>query len=426
MRVLVAGATGFIGSAVTSRLAFDGHQVVSVSRGSSPPGTVSHHPIDMTRASPANWKAALESVDAVVNCAGAFQSGAGDDLVGVHVAGAKALFDACEQNRVRRVIHVSAAGIDRGAPTEFSKTKREGERDLMRRDLDWAVLRPGVVIGHGVYGGSALIRGLASLPVLPVLPGAGPVQVIHLQDLIETILFLLSPGAPSKIAIDVLGPKRWRFEEIVRAFRQWMRWPIARTFNVPGWAARLVYCAGDVAHALGWRTPVTGTARREMIRGATGDPVPWQKATGIHARDIEMTLLRDPASVQERWFARLYVLKPLVFGVFGIFWIATGLISLGPGYEYGMSLLREGGLPETFGTATLVAGALADIAIGCAILYRPLSRYGLYAALVISLVYVVIGTILVPRLWVDPLGPMLKIWPVLVLNLVALAIREDR
>jgi hypothetical protein len=50
----------------------------------------------------------------------------------------------------------------------------------------------------------------------------------------------------------------------------------------------------------------------------------------------------------------------------------------------------------------------------------------LWAALIISLVYVVIGTTLVPRLWSDPLGPMLKIWPVLMLNLVALAIREDR
>ena len=47
-------------------------------------------------------------------------------------------------------------------------------------------------------------------------------------------------------------------------------------------------------------------------------------------------------------------------------------------------------------------------------------------ALAISLTYAVIGTVLVPRLWADPLGPMLKIWPVMVLNLVALAILEDR
>ncbi|MDE5458493.1 nucleoside-diphosphate sugar epimerase, partial [Bradyrhizobium sp. CSA112] len=83
-------------------------------------------------------------------------------------------------------------------------------------------------------------------------------------------------------------------------------------------------------------------------------------------------------------------------------------------------------LGENFAALTVIAGALADIVIGLTILWRPASRYGLWAALIISLVYVVIGTALVPRLWADPLGPMLKIWPVLILNLVAMAIREDR
>lgn len=208
--------------------------------------------------------------------------------------------------------------------------------------------------------------------------------------------------------------------------RRWLRWPRAAAVKLPGWAAAFLYGMGDVTHALGWRTPVSSTARKEMTRGATGDPGPWRSVTGIAPRDIEETLMREPASVQERWFARMFILKPLIFGVFGLFWVATGMISLGPGYEHGMNLLREGGLPETLGTLTLVAGALADIAIGMAILYRPLSRYGLYGALIISIIYVIVGTALVPRLWSDPLGPMLKIWPVLLLNMVALAIREDR
>jgi len=55
---------------------------------------------------------------------------------------------------------------------------------------------------------------------------------------------------------------------------------------------------------------------------------------------------------------------------------------------------------------TVIAGALADIAIGVAILWRPTSRYGLWAALAITLSYVMIGTVLVPRLWSEPLGPM--------------------
>ncbi|WP_345947100.1 DoxX-like family protein [Bradyrhizobium sp. 174] len=177
---------------------------------------------------------------------------------------------------------------------------------------------------------------------------------------------------------------------------------------------------------LGWGTPVSSTAKAEMRRGAIGDPEPWRQLTGLRPRDLEGALAREPASVQERWFARLYALKPLIFGVFGLFWVVTGIISLGPGWEIGMSLLREGRVPEKFASLTVIAGALADIGIGLAILWRPLSRYGLWAALIISLTYVVIGTALVPRLWADPLGPMLKIWPVLMLNLVAMAIREDR
>ena len=50
----------------------------------------------------------------------------------------------------------------------------------------------------------------------------------------------------------------------------------------------------------------------------------------------------------------------------------------------------------------------------------------MWAAFALSLAYVVIGTLLVPRLWIDPLGPMLKIWPVLALNLMLLAILEER
>jgi hypothetical protein len=323
-------------------------------------------------------------------------------------------------------VHFSAVGVDREAPSSFSRTKRQGDNALMARSLDWVVLRPAVVIGRAAYGGSALLRAVAALPVLPLLPGTAPLQLVLLDDVIETVCFFLRPNAPSHVALEIVGPRGWTFDEAARLFRRWLRWPRARPFAVPAWVATLLYRVGDVANWLGWSTPVSTTAQREMRRGAVGDPKPWQEATGIAPRDIQAALMREPAPVQERWFARIYALKPAIFGVFALFWIVTGLISLGPGYGYGMDYLHEGGLTGNFAALTLISGALADIVIGAAILYRPTSRYGLYAALTISLVYVVIGTALVPRLWSDPLGPMLKIWPVLVLNLVAIAILEDR
>jgi uncharacterized protein YbjT (DUF2867 family) len=424
MRVLILGGTGFIGSAVVARLSTDGHECIAVSRGAMPSGQIRHIRLDVAQAKRLDdWSVHLAGVDAVVNAAGALQDA---DMHGVHVAGIAALYAACEAHGVRRVIHLSAIGVDRETPSAFSRTKRDGETALMALDLDWVVLRPSVVIGRAAYGGSALLRGLAALPCMPVLPDTAPIQPVHLDDVIETIVFFLKPGAPARQSLDLAGPRRMAFGEAVMLFRRWLRWQPARSFSVPRFAAAALYRLGDLAQALGWRTPVTSTARAEMRRGASGDPAPWQIATGMAARDVETTLKREPASVQERWFARLYALKPLVFGIFGLFWIVTGLVSLGPGWEIGMDLLREGGLGERFAALTVAAGALADLTIGVAILIRPLSRYGLWAALIISLVYVVIGTALVPRLWSDPLGPMLKIWPVLVLNLVALAIREDR
>jgi Na+/proline symporter len=73
-----------------------------------------------------------------------------------------------------------------------------------------------------------------------------------------------------------------------------------------------------------------------------------------------------------------------------------------------------------------VAGALCDIAVGGLILWRRSARAGIISALVVTVLYAIAGTSLVPRLWGDPLGAMLKVFPILALHLAALAILDDR
>jgi hypothetical protein len=295
----------------------------------------------------------------------------------------------------------------------------------MRRDLDWVVLRPSVVLGPAAYGGSALLRGLAALPVLPVMPDTGPLQVVQLEDVTATVVFFLAPDAPARVALDLAGPERLSVSDVVQAYRAWLGWPEARSVPMPSWLAALAYRLGDFAGWLGWRPPLRTTARLELRRGAVGDPGRWTGLTGIEPLSLGTALSRRPASVQERWFSALYLLKPVVFAVFALFWIVTGMLSLGPGYAVGVGLMQEGGAGMLSGAAA-VAGGLLDIAVGAAIAFRRTARRGLWAALTISLLYVIAGTLLVPRLWAEPLGPFLKIFPILALNLVALAILEDR
>jgi DoxX-like family len=163
-----------------------------------------------------------------------------------------------------------------------------------------------------------------------------------------------------------------------------------------------------------------------MVRGAVGSGDTLMRLTGIKPRALTAALAAEPASVQERWFARLYLLKPLIFVTLSTFWIATGIISFGPGWQRGVELVMAGGTGVTLAQLAVLGGGAADILIGVAIAFRRMARTGLHAALTISFVYAALGTFLVPWMWLDPLGPMLKILPIIVFNLVALAILEDR
>ncbi|HEY0131802.1 MAG TPA: SDR family oxidoreductase [Allosphingosinicella sp.] len=430
MRILLIGASGLIGSAIAARLRRDGHEIVAVGRGGGP--AVRRVPVerwiklDLREATtPEAWLPHLAGIDVVVNCAGVLQDSSRDSPGKIHREMPLALWRACEAAGLRRVIHLSALGVDRGGITDFSRSKLEGDEALAASGLDWVILRPSVVVGRPAYGGSALFRGLASLPVFPSPAEAGPVDVVQLDDVAETVARLLGPGAPSRVALELAGPDRLAFADIVAAYRRWLGWEPARRFTAPGWLMGLAYRAGDALAWLGWRPPIRSTAGKEIRRGAIGDNGPWRSATGIEPQSLADALAANPASVQERWFSRLYLLKPVAIGTFALFWLLTGLISLGPGFERATYYMLAGG-GGALSEPSVIAGGLADIAIACAIAWRPTAKLGLWAALGFSLFYIVAGTILLPELWSDPLGPMMKIWPILALNLLCLAILEER
>jgi uncharacterized protein YbjT (DUF2867 family) len=426
VRVLIAGVTGLIGSSIAAALQRDGHSVIGTTRRKIDQPQYDCVTLDMRTAREADWQPLLRGIDAVVNCVGVLQDNFADSTHAAHADGPGALFAACEAASVRKVIHFSAIGIDRETPTEFSRSKALGDSALMASNLNWVILRPSVVVGQSAYGGSALFRGLAALPLLPRLPLAGQLQIVQLTDVVSTVLFFLRKDAPTRVVIEMAGPERLSLEAVVDEYRTWMGQRPAQRLRLPQWVMRAVYFLGDFAGWLGWRPPIRSTAAAEMRRGAIGDPTQWTELTGIKPTALRDALNSSPVSVQERWFSRLYLLKPVIFTIFSLFWIATAFMSLGPGWDIGIGLMHEGGVTGIAAPLTVIAGALADLAIGLGIAWRKTTRPALYAAFFLSLAYVVIGTCLVPRLWIDPLGPMLKIWPVLALNMTAIAIIEDR
>jgi hypothetical protein len=175
-----------------------------------------------------------------------------------------------------------------------------------------------------------------------------------------------------------------------------------------------------MAGLLGWRSPLRSTAMTVMSEGIRSA----KRESGLGATSAAATLAANPSGVQDLWFARLYLLKPLIISGLSAFWLLSGLIPL-------LSMERASAhflpfMPEAAATALTLATCIIDVALGAAVLVRPLARRALLGMLAVSLAYLAGGSLLEPALWLDPLGPLVKVLPSVLLTLTALATLDER
>jgi len=433
MRILVTGANGLIGRYVVYRLRADGHNVSGSCRR---PGKVRGLPADIdliqadfnTDVDPQVWHDRLGGFDAVVNCVGALQDGAGDNLENVHIRGASALFSGAQSAGVLRIVHISAIGADAKGNTGFARTKAKTEELLSETEVEWVVLRPGLVLAPTVYGGSAALRGLAGLPWITPLPASSePVQIIGIDDLTRIVSLAISTPELVGGVHDVANPAPTTLPEIVAQLRGWLGFKPGHALRVPNWLMWPVTKGADLAGVFGWRSPMRSTAWAQLGQGVVArcDHLPDRDLIG-EIRPLEAVLASAPSTLQDRWHARFYFLKPLIVLLLGIFGIVTGLIALWPGRGMAESELMAVGTSAGAAAMLNLAASTLDIFNGLLILWKRTHKLGLMLLLAVCGVYLVAGSILDPSLWADPLGPLIKVFPVVALCLVAAAMWEER
>jgi len=436
MRILLLGGTGFIGRHVAARLLSEGHALVLAVK--EPERARRRFPqvetiaVDLARdTDPAAWLPRLAGIDAVVNAAGLLR-GAGIDAV--HRDGPAALYAACAQLGVQRVIHISAAGADDAAGTDYARSKAAAEAWLRGRDdLDWLILRPSLVYHQGSYGGTSLMRGLAGLPGCVALPGDGAMAFhpIHAEDLAAGIAECLQRPALRHQVFEPGGPERLSLREMVLAWRAWLDLPPAPVLRLP---MRLLYLAGWLGDALDAtlgggkaRSPISQTSLRQLQHGAAGDAGPWLRTIAHpHVRFAD-ALAMQPSHGADRWQARLYFLRPLARAALVLLWLLSGLIGLLAEPSATAAVRALLGLPEAAHAPLLYAFCALDIGLALALLRRwgdAFARAALQVAVVLG--YSLVLSIAAPHLWLEPLGPLLKNLPILVLILVDAAWEEDR
>ncbi len=297
-RILITGASGFLGREVCRRLA--GAHLRMLSRR---PGGEPWIGGDLT--DPGSLRGCCEGVEAIVHLASSPGDGPGGGEWGrshhrVSVEGTEALLEEARRAGVRRVLFVSSVRVlgestppgvalpEEAEPapvSDYARAKAEAERRVLTSDgPEGCVLRLPMLYGDAPRGHLVLLAALMARPWVPRLPDRGNRRsMLHLEDAADAVALLLErwPGRGIYHATDGVAPT---VEEVCRLLAQRQGVPAAG-WRVPERLLRLAGRFGDALGATTGRRPPIDTARvRSLLDWAWYDDRLLRERCGFRPR----------------------------------------------------------------------------------------------------------------------------------------------
>ncbi len=223
--ITILGGTGFVGTALTTRLANLGHRVRVLTRDPTRGRHLAVLPgVELVRANvhdAAVLGRELVGTDVAVNLIGILNesgfSGAGFEHA--HAELTRKLVAAAADRGVPRLLQMSALGADEKGPSHYLRSKGRAERHLRAAPaaLDWTLLRPSVIFGAG----DSLLNRFAGLlrlsrGVLPLARARARFAPVWVGDVVQAFERALDGEATRRQSYDLCGPDVVSLAELVR------------------------------------------------------------------------------------------------------------------------------------------------------------------------------------------------------------------
>jgi hypothetical protein len=208
--------------------------------------------------------------------------------------------------------------------------------------------------------------------------------------------------------------------DLTGILRAWLGLPPARPVALPLPIIKAAAWLGDNLPT----APLSTETLTMLTRGSTADVEPLTLALGWTPRRLGDALTAEPSGRPDRWFARLLPLRVgLRIALFAV-WMGSGIASFVLTPEQTMRLLSWLARDPAAATAITCAGAGLDVTLALGLLWRPWRQRALQAQLAVLFIYTALATMVLPMLWADPFGPLVKNLAVLAATLVLLAIED--
>ena len=216
MRVVIAGGHGQIAQHLERRLSARGDDPVGLIRKPEQRSALEANGatavvIDLEQATPAEVAEVLTGADAVVFAAGAGPGSGAARKDTVDRAAAVLLADAAEEAGVARYVMISAMGASVGGQggddvfSAYLDAKKAADDDLMARDLDWTVIRPGALTDDPATGQVRLEASTGRGEVTREDVAAVVVEVLQQPGTVRKVAELIGGSTPVAEAVRALA-----------------------------------------------------------------------------------------------------------------------------------------------------------------------------------------------------------------------------
>ena len=224
-RVCVLGGSGFVGRHVVEKLVERGDFVVVPSRRRERAKHLITLPtVDVVEANvhdPATLARLFAGCDAVVNLVGVLQgrrgSPYGPGFAQAHVELPKRVIAACVATRVPRLLHMSALKAASDGPSEYLRSKGDGEGAIVaaRGELAATIFRPSVVFGPEDRFLNLFAALQRRLPLILLACPDAKFQPVYVHDVAQAFVASLDADEAIGRAYDLVGPTVYSLRELV-------------------------------------------------------------------------------------------------------------------------------------------------------------------------------------------------------------------